>query len=349
MDQLLQICTSLPKIELHAHLNGSIRHSTLCELSENDEGISRDFQNQLSSRGDRSLSDCFKVFDIIHKITTSTDVISRITREMCEDMAQDNVIYAEIRTTPKRRDEHELTKDGYVKAVLKGMREFEAQQATAQSSGLWTGSCAPLRTRLLLSIDRREGTEAAIETVQLAEKYRANGVVGIDLSGNPMVGQWDTWLPALHLARQAGLKITVHAGEVPNDAEVAAILKFAPDRLGHMCCMSEELEDQLLRTHIPLELCLTSNVKTESVRRYEDHHFTRLHNAGHPIALCTDDAGVFCTTLSQEFCHAAKAFNLNGEALLQLAHDAVPMIFAGDAVRNELIDIYSRWSWQGCI
>lgn len=72
----------------------------------------------------------------------------------------------------------------------------------------------PILVKILLSIDRREDTHAALATVELAEKYHSQGVVGIDLSGNPAVGKWDAWVPALEQARSAGLKITVHAAEV---------------------------------------------------------------------------------------------------------------------------------------
>lgn len=82
---------------------------------------------------------------------------------------------------------------------------------------VWTpcaGDCRLCECAVILSIDRRESSEQALETVRLAAAHRQQGVVGIDLSGNPSIGDWATWEPALQVARQAGLKITLHAGEV---------------------------------------------------------------------------------------------------------------------------------------
>jgi len=114
--------------------------------------------------------------------------------------------------------------------------------------------------KLVLSLDRREDAAAALETVHLAHRLRTGGgaaadlVVGIDLCGNPAVGELGTWLPALEKARELGMKITLHGGEVPNEVEVARMLEFKPDRFGHMCCLSAELEEALWGSGIPVEL-----------------------------------------------------------------------------------------------
>eukprot|EP00884_Botryococcus_braunii_P003980 jgi/Botrbrau1/13583/Bobra.0307s0005.2 len=193
------------------------------------------------------------------------------------------------------------------------------------------------QARLVLSIDRRETTDEALRTVEIAGLYRSRGIVGIDLSGNPSLGQWSTWLPALKRAKDLGLKVTLHAAEVYRPEETQHMLAFQPDRLGHMCCLDTELESSLLSSGIPVELCLTSNVLTESVPDYPDHHFSKLYKAGHPIVLCTDDSGVFDTSLSREYALAAKAFNLSPKELQRLSQAAVQLTFLTDIEKQHLL------------
>eukprot|EP00892_Ulva_mutabilis_P003273 jgi/Ulvmu1/1317/UM011_0045.1 len=351
--ELAQFCASLPKVELHAHLNGSCRDSTLRELAATAPTMSPSCAKLLSVNGDRTLAECFQLFDVIHNVTTSHEAITRITLEMCEDMASDSVMYAEIRTTPKNRPEHGITKRSYIDAVLAGVRAFHssntAQTRADAAAGCSSGSADEaagaaaaherqqgLTVRLLLSIDRREGTAAAQDTVRLAAEYAAAGVVGVDLSGNPTIGDWDTWLPALVACRKAGLAVTVHAGEVPNIAEVDAILAFVPDRVGHLCCASEAQELALMSAGIPLELCLTSNVRTESVKGYPGHHLGRYLQRKHPVVLCTDDSGVFQTTLSKELAHAAHAFSLQEADMVTLVEYGIQAAFVPEDVKTAL-------------
>ncbi|KAE8728823.1 putative cytochrome P450 [Hibiscus syriacus] len=340
----MEWCVSMPKVELHAHLNGSVRNSTLFELARalGEKGVIvfSDVENVIM-KDDRTLHEVFKLFDLIHILTTDHSTITRITREVIEDFASENVVYLELRTTPKRNDSIGMSKRSYMDAVMEGLRAVSSVDVDYSPTGLKTDTVngtarKKIYVRFLLSIDRRESTEAAMETVKLALEMRDLGVVGIDLSGNPIVGSWDTFLPALKFATEQGLYITLHCGEVPNQEEIKAMIDFLPHRIGHACCFDKENWRKLKSVKIPVEICLTSNIRTETISSIDIHHFVDLYKAKHPLALCTDDSGVFSTSLSREYGLASSAFSLGKTEMFQLAENAIDFIFSDDGVKADL-------------
>ncbi|GBF89210.1 hypothetical protein Rsub_01927 [Raphidocelis subcapitata] len=383
----LAFCRRLPKVELHAHLNGCIRPSTLRELAA---GVvdAKELEG-LEFKPHRDLPAVFKMFDVIRRVATSHEAAERIAFEGVEDFAADGCALLELRTTPKNLPERGMTKASYVAAVLRGVAAAEAalreraaaasdgcaaaangaesgstsggggssgggggggggegaaaegaaaEEAAAEAAAAEEAAAAPMLVRLILSIDRREDAEAATETVALAERLRAQGapIAGVDLCGDPSAGRWPSWAPALLRARASGLRVTLHAAEVPAAEEFGAMLALGPDRLGHCCCLTEELEARLWESRIPVELCLSSNVATRSVPSLLEHHFRAFLGRRHPVALCTDDCGVFATTLSREYALAAAAFGLDEEALTDLAAAAAEHAFVSDAERAAL-------------
>ncbi|PWA78807.1 adenosine/AMP deaminase family protein [Artemisia annua] len=338
---------NLPKIELHAHLNGSIRNSTLLELArelgEKGTIIFSDFEYVIR-KDDRSLREVFKLFDLIHIVTTDHKTITRITKEVVEDFAAENVVYLELRTTPKRNDSIGMSKRSYIEAVLEGLRSVSSSSLDINLSSNDPAKCVAgtkmIYVRLLLSIDRRESTAAAMETVKLALEMKDMGVIGIDLSGNPTVGEWATFVPALKFAREQGLSVTLHCGEVPNPVEIQAMLDFLPGRIGHACCFQDEEWRKLKSSMIPVEICLTSNIRTETISSVDVHHFAELYKENHPIVLCTDDSGVFSTSLSNEYAIASSTFGLGKPEMFQLARIAFDFIFAENQVKMELIKMF---------
>ncbi|KAK7303281.1 hypothetical protein RJT34_14184 [Clitoria ternatea] len=355
-------CLSMPKIELHAHLNGSIRDSTVLELTKalGERGVINfsDVEHVIL-KYNRSLTEVFKLFDLIHILTTDHNTVTRITREVVEDFAAENVVYLELRTTPKRNNSIGMSKRSYVEAVVKGLKSVTSVDVdfippSEDSKSLFNplppsvthDKCnghvrKKIFVRLLLSIDRRETTEAAMETVKLALEMRQFGVVGIDLSGNPITGEWTTYLPALKFAREQGLYVTLHCGEVPNSKEIHNMLDFHPQRIGHACFFEDEHWRKLKSSKIPVEICLTSNVRTMTVRSIDVHHFVDLYNAKHPLVLCTDDSGVFSTCLSKEYKIAADSFGLGRREMFELSRKAVEYIFADNKVKDDLRKIFN--------
>ncbi|CAL0309072.1 unnamed protein product [Lupinus luteus] len=350
----MEWCVSMPKLELHAHLNGSIRNSTLLELATAlDEKDFAEVQHVILKYDDRSLKEVFNLFDLIHILTTDHDTVTRITKEVVEDFASENVVYLELRTTPKRNDSIGMSKRSYIEAVLKGLRsvnsvdvDFVPRSEDSKTflnplPSITEDKCdrdcrKKIFVRLLLSIDRRETTEAAMETVKLALEMRQYGVVGIDLSGNPSIGEWVTYFPALKFAREQGLHVTLHCGEVRNPKEIHNMLDFHPERIGHAIFFEEEHWRKLKSSNIPVEICLTSNIRTLSVPSIEAHHFVDWYNAKHPLVLCTDDSGVFSTSLSNEYKIVAKSFGLGMKEMFELSRNAVEFIFADSGVKEDL-------------
>lgn len=318
-----RLCYALPKAELHVHLHGCARPDTVLDLSRDCGGCSCD-ELQILKRGGRSLSECFVVFDVLHRAIRTRDAVARIAREALEDFHSDGVRYLEIRTTPRAL--HDADAEGYARTVIDVLASYALDHQ--RHSEDW-----PMVVRLLLSVDRTGGAASANRTVDLAVKLAAESeyVVGIDLSGNPTKGDVNVLLPALCRARIAGLRVAVHCGEVPNHAEVDAILGFKADRLGHALHLASFHLDALSLHRTPIEICPTSNRLTLGTGTLRHHPTLRTWLArGHPISINTDDPGVFATCASSELLAVGMAFGLSGKHIAALATAPLNHAFARD-------------------
>ncbi|XP_066965205.1 adenosine deaminase-like protein isoform X4 [Macrobrachium rosenbergii] len=287
-------CKMLPKIELHAHLNGSLSDTTILRLLQDKRSAGvvnlPDSAEVVIKRGhNRTLEDCFTVFGILHCLTDSVSAIETITRDVLQDFVADNVRYLELRTTPKVIP-GKMTKEQYIEAVLNVMIE-EMQRSN-------------IIVRLLLSIDRARGVSDAWDTLQIAKKYK---------------------------------------NMILNETETLAVLKSALiDRIGHGSYIhhessgSLEMVEMVKQQNIPIEICVSSNIMSGTVKNVADHHFKHWRKEGHPVIICTDDKGVFNTTLSEEFLMCAEAFNLSTSDLASLCLDAVNSTFVPQEERDRL-------------
>lgn len=239
-----------------------------------------------------------------------------------------------------------MSKRSYMEAVIKGLKSISEVDVEFFNSQQLNKSCGrkKIYVRLLLSIDRRETTDSAMETVKLALEMRNVGVVGIDLSGNPLVGEWSTFLPALQFAKDNDLYITLHCGEVPNPEEIQAMLDFKPHRVGHACFFKDQDWEKLKSFRIPVEICLSSNIITKSISSIDVHHFADLYKVKHPLIICTDDFGVFSTTLCNEYSLAVRSFGLGKRETFSLAKSGIDATFAEDEVKQQLRLIFDSAS-----
>ncbi|CAG5957837.1 unnamed protein product [Menidia menidia] len=330
---------NIPKVELHAHLNGSVSFQTIEKLISRKPELNIEHSMTAIGKGQRrTLDECFEVFKVIHKLVDTEEAILLVATDVIREFAADGVKYLELRSTPREEKSTGLTKRTYLETVIRAIQQCKTQGVD-------------IDVRFLVAIDRRNGTEVAMETVKLAEEFMLSSdglVVGIDLSGDPTVGHGKELLPALERAKNCGLKSSLHLSEVRSQLEESdLLLNLPPDRIGHGTFLhpemggSQSLVDKVVKNNIPLELCLTSNVKGQTVPSYSEHHFQYWYQLGHPCVLCTDDKGVFCTDLSQEYQLAASTFGLSREDVWKLSQRAIDCIFAEEAVKQRL---RKRWN-----
>ncbi|XP_056355497.1 adenosine deaminase-like protein isoform X2 [Oenanthe melanoleuca] len=280
----LRFYRRLPKAELHAHLNGCISSATMKKLMAQKPNLQIQNGMTVIDKGKkRTLDECFQMFQIIYRVTTRTEDILLVTKDVIKEFADDGVKYLELRSTPREENSTGMTKRMYVETVLEGIKQ-------CQEEGL------DIDVRLLIAINRRDGPEIAKQTVKLAEEFlhSSDGVlVGLDLSGDPTAGRGQDFLEPLSEAKKAGLKLALHLSEIPNqEEETRILLGLPPDRIGHGTFLnstaagSEEIVSLVQQNRIPIEFCMTSNIKSQTVPSCDKHHFGYWYNMGHPAVLC---------------------------------------------------------------
>ncbi|CAF1053690.1 unnamed protein product [Brachionus calyciflorus] len=342
----LEQLKTLPKIELHAHLSGSVRYSTILRLlneelasdyhETSDEKLKSEIQlmEELKSKpttnctSHRSLTECFQIFTILHRLLSNLNILEQVTNEILHDFQSDNCVYLELRTTPRnifdsKTGELKVSKEQYLKTVVNVIESFEKENL--------------MKVRLILSVDRAKGLQDGLENVELAKKFKSKHVIGIDFSGNPHVDSFQNYESLFQLCDSYELKTTVHIAEIWEDKDVDFILKkIRPDRIGHSVCLTKEQIDYLIRNPIPIEICPTSNLVTKCVDVIENHPFYEFYTKKdtYPLVICTDDFGIFDTSLSREYSLISTAFNLSFKEMFDLSRRSIKCIFDQS---NELV------------
>ncbi|KAL7905510.1 hypothetical protein GGI35DRAFT_139882 [Trichoderma velutinum] len=330
---------ALPKIELHAHLTGSISRQTLHEiwLKKNAAGET-DLEDPLliipEGKHDYNLEAFFPLFSkYIYALLTDEPSIRHATLSVLQSFLQDGVVYLELRTTP--RPTPLLSIHQYISVLLATISSFEASHPS-------------LHTRLILSIDRRHDFATASSILDLALSL-PDHIVGLDLCGDPAArpaGEIALFTPLFEKARANGLGITLHFAEAESSAspaELKTLLGWRPHRLGHVICEDADTKREiaLRKDELCLELCLSCNVQAGMVKSgFEGHHFGEWRAVeGIKVSLGTDDVGIFGSPLSNEYRLVAQHFRFDESQICALAREPIDHIFGGDLEKERLRQI----------
>jgi adenosine deaminase len=331
----------LPKVDLHRHLEGSLRLSSLQEIAIDTDIDLPTTQNELQPlvqmvAGDSRDPQTFLAkFKVIRQFFRSSEIIQRLVREAVEDAALDGVKLLELRFTPAAlRQFSGLSLEQAMDAVLSAGRE------AARISDLTLG--------LIVSINRHEPFSIAEEVVQSAVDHLPDGILGLDLAGDEQSSPADPFLPLLNEAKQAGLKLTVHAGEWGGPEHVAqAIEAMSADRIGHgVRSMEDPAVVQLARKlGVGFEVSPTSNLRTGVFQDENGYPLAEMIEAGLRVAITTDDPAVFGTTLSAEHEFVITHLGFSVETIKGLTLQALQLSFINDKQKRALEASFSHRFW----
>jgi len=296
---------SLPKTDLHLHLDGSLRLATIQELAaEQGVRLPADSEHELREHlvcgnACESLEEYLRAFGITLSVLQRPDALRRVAREVVEDAAAENVRYLEVRFSPILHLEEGCTDREILEAVIAGLAE--GSEATGVIAG--TIICG------MRNIDPEKSKELA----QLAVDYKDKGVVGFDLAGAEKDFPAKHHREAFYTILNNNVNCTCHAGEGYGPESISQALHYCgAHRIGHGTRLHEDADllAYVNNHRIPLEICLTSNLQTGLVQVLKDHPFGFYYDQDLRVTLNTDNTLVSATTVTREYRLAVGAFTL---------------------------------------
>ncbi|UCC63136.1 MAG: adenosine deaminase [Anaerolineae bacterium] len=333
----------LPKIDLHRHLEGSLRLETVVGLAR-ENGVSLPSYDIERLRPLVQVTDDPPDFDrylgkfhILRRIYSTPQVIERLAYETVADAAADNVRYLELRFSPSAQAaahgfSFSDTTDWVIAGVQRAQRDFD------------------ITVRLIIALVRHDPFEWAEEITEIAIARQANGVVGFDLAGQAEKYPAAPFVRLFKRAKAAGLNITVHAGEATGPTAVTeAVTVLGAQRIGHGIRAIEDSQvcQQLRNEGITLEVCPTSNIHTGAVQSFWRHPLKDLHHLGVPVTINTDNTSVSNTTLTDEYLMAMLGIGIKLTELREMLMNAVEAAFLPDDEKETLRTWFHQelWTW----
>lgn len=323
---------SLPLIDLHRHLDGSVRLETILELGRQHnlplpawdvEGLRPHVQITEPQPGVMAFIAKFKW---MVGVLVDYDACWRIAYENVEDLGREGIHYAELRFSPWFMSEpHHLDPQGVMEAVIDGVRAGVRDTGTP--------------VKLIGILSRTYGPETAWKELEALLKFRDH-LAAIDLAGDEANFPGELFVAHIRQAREAGLRVTIHAGESAGPHSVRqAVLELGADRLGHAVHAVEDpsLMALLAERGTGIEANLTSNVQTSTVPDYASHPMRQFLQRGLLATLNTDDPGISAITLPYEYEVAAPAAGLTPDEIRQAQRNALQVAFLTDEERQALL------------
>lgn len=330
----LNVYKSLPKVDLHRHLEGSLRLETMLDVANAhgltipDSILNLSGMVQVQDEDPLTFQNFLAKFNTLRLFYRSPDVIHRVTREAVADAARDNVKYLELRFTPvalsraERFPLHDVI-DWVCTSAAEAAEEYN------------------ITVRLLASVNRHESPELAEQVAWLAAAHIEDGLVGMDLAGNEAEFSALPFVGLFNEARQAGLHLTIHAGEWAGASNVReAIDDLGAERIGHGVRIMEDRSVMALARErgTTFEVCVTSNYQSGVVPALSKHPLPRMLQADLNVTINTDDPSVSRITLTDEYKLVSEDLGLPLDVLKDCILQGAKASFLPENEKTELME-----------
>jgi adenosine deaminase/aminodeoxyfutalosine deaminase len=318
---------SLPKAELHLHLEGAVNPPTLVELSRRHDAAPLDLAavERLYDYGD--FPGFLQAFAVLTERLRDPADYELITYRLMERLRAENVVHAEVYVSVgiclRRKQDFDAIFEGLERGRERGAKDFGV-------SLLW-----------IFDFVRHWGPEAAAQVVEKAVRFRGESVVGIGMGGDERQAAPELFVEVYQRASEAGLRLTAHAGEAAGPESVLGALDaLGAERIGHglNAWHDPELVARLARDQVPLEVCVTSNLRTGCLRSLEQHPLRKYFDAGMMVTLNSDDPAMFGTSLAREYQLAQEAFGFTNEELRRLAANSFHASFLPEDAKRRYLE-----------
>ena len=330
---------ALPKVLLHEHLDGGLRPQTLLDLCRL-HNVSMPGHTAadlaawlLANSSSGSLERYLTGFGLTVAAMASEAACERVAFEAAEDARKDGCVLAEFRIAPLLLEAHGLAGEAVVEALLRGLKR----------SGLPCG--------LIVCAMRTDAPESTARGARLAARYRDDGVIGFDLAGAERGFPPTPHRQAINVARDAGLGITLHAGEADEGSRVLEAAALGATRIGHGVNIMKTPDaaqhhawiEEARRRGLHFEVCVTSNVHTSTAETAASHPLRAMAAAGLSVSVSTDNRLMSDVTLSSELRAAHEQNGVDLQGLATMMRAAASASFLPEEARNTALAALDGW------
>ena len=329
-----KLIQALPKAELHCHLDGSLRISTILDLAKK-QNISLPADNEVGLKNilivkDRveSLEEYLNLFKITLSVMQTPESLERCSYELIEDVSRENVRYIEIRYSPILHIEKGMTMEESVEAVQRGLTRGQKEFG--------------VRSGIIICGIRDISPEISLQLAEITVQYKDKGVIGFDLAGAEENFPAKKHREAFYLIQNNNINATIHAGEAFGPSSIHQAIHYcSANRIGHGTKLHEDIDlmNYVNDHRIALEICLTSNIQVRSVDSIEVHPFKKYFDEDIRVTLNTDNRLISNTTLTDEYLLAVETFNLTKQDLRTIIINGFKGAFLPHNERRKMINL----------